>query len=103
MTKVQRTTATAIDLFCGAGGLTRGLLDAGVNVVAGYDSDEACRFPYEHNNKGTRFYCGSVTVEISTNITRKPQLVFSSVVRPARRFPNTRKDSRIATIRNGRC
>ncbi len=44
-----------MDLFCGAGGLTRGLLDAGIPLAAGYDVDEACRFPYEHNNKGARF------------------------------------------------
>src|SRR5438874_5877260 len=40
----------AIDLFCGAGGLTRGLLDAGIHVAAGYDVDRRCRFPYEYNN-----------------------------------------------------
>lgn len=39
-----------IDLFCGAGGLTRGLLNAGINVVAGYDTDEFCRYAYETNN-----------------------------------------------------
>ena len=61
MTNPRRPAATAIDLFCGAGGLTRGLLDAGVNVVAGYDTDETCRFPYEHNNQGTTFYEKSVT------------------------------------------
>lgn len=42
--------AAAVDLFCGAGGLTRGLLDAGIDVVAGYDTDADCRFPYESNN-----------------------------------------------------
>lgn len=41
----------AIDLFCGAGGLTRGLADAGINVVAGFDSDPACAYPYERNNR----------------------------------------------------
>lgn len=39
-----------IDLFCGAGGLTRGLLDAGLNVCLGVDIDPACRYPYEFNN-----------------------------------------------------
>ena len=43
-------TVAAIDVFCGAGGLTRGLLDAGIPVVAGYDIDCACRYAYEHNN-----------------------------------------------------
>ncbi len=44
-----------VDLFCGAGGLTHGLLDAGMSVVAGVDLDEACRHPYEANNPGARF------------------------------------------------
>lgn len=39
-----------IDLFCGVGGLTRGLLDAGLNVIAGFDIDSTCRYAYEHNN-----------------------------------------------------
>lgn len=41
----------AIDLFCGAGGLTAGLLKAGVRVRAGYDIDENCRYAYETNNR----------------------------------------------------
>ena len=51
----------AVDVFCGAGGLTRGLLDSGITVVAGYDLDEACRFPYEHNNAPAKFHKKSVT------------------------------------------
>lgn len=41
----------AIDLFCGAGGLSLGLQQAGIDVVAGIDNDPACRFPYETNIK----------------------------------------------------
>lgn len=44
----------AVDLFCGAGGLTHGLQLAGVPVVAGVDLDPACRYPYEANN-GAQF------------------------------------------------
>lgn len=51
----------AVDVFCGAGGLTRGLLDAGIPVAAGYDVDAACQFPYEHNNSGAEFKKISVT------------------------------------------
>ena len=40
-----------VDLFCGVGGLTRGLLDAGLEVVGGFDIDETCRYTYETNNK----------------------------------------------------
>ena len=41
----------AVDFFCGAGGLTRGLLDAHIRVVAGLDSDGRCSDAYEKNNK----------------------------------------------------
>lgn len=40
----------AIDLFCGAGGVTRGLLDAGIDVVAGFDIDNSLKKVYEENN-----------------------------------------------------
>jgi len=44
---------TAIDLFCGAGGLTYGLNAAGISVAAGIDFDENCKYPYEKNNAST--------------------------------------------------
>ncbi|HIZ67705.1 MAG TPA: DNA cytosine methyltransferase [Candidatus Streptococcus faecavium] len=40
----------AIDLFCGVGGLTYGIQSAGINVVAGFDFESACKFAYEKNN-----------------------------------------------------
>ena len=45
----------AIDFFCGAGGLTRGLLDAGIDVLAGVDNDLRLKDTYEHNNSPSRF------------------------------------------------
>ncbi|WP_081486202.1 DNA cytosine methyltransferase [Actinomyces massiliensis] len=44
-------TIRAVDLFCGVGGLTCGLVRAGIEVVAGIDIDPACRYPYEANNR----------------------------------------------------
>ncbi|MBZ5678256.1 MAG: DNA cytosine methyltransferase [Acidobacteriia bacterium] len=46
----------AIDFFCGAGGLTRGLLDAGISVIAGFDADVRCKETYERNNRPAQFY-----------------------------------------------
>ena len=45
----------AIDFFCGAGGLTRGLLNAGIDVLAGVDNDERLRETYTHNNRPSKF------------------------------------------------
>lgn len=49
----------AIDLFCGIGGLTKGLQNVGLSVVAGFDNDESCRYAYEKNNK-TSFHLTDV-------------------------------------------
>lgn len=40
----------AVDLFCGAGGLTAGLRRGGVRVRAGFDIDSTCAYPYIQNN-----------------------------------------------------
>ncbi|MEK5252506.1 DNA cytosine methyltransferase [Paenibacillus sp. FSL F4-0125] len=41
----------AIDLFCGAGGLTKGMENVGIDVRLGIDIDPACTHPYNYNNK----------------------------------------------------
>ncbi len=40
----------AVDFFCGAGGTTRGLVDAGGYVIAGIDKDPRCATTYSSNN-----------------------------------------------------
>ena len=50
----------AVDLFCGAGGLTHGLQVAGVNVCLGVDIDPACEYPYTSNNNA-KFLLKSVS------------------------------------------
>ena len=45
----------AIDLFCGAGGLTRGLRRAGWDVVAGIDADPYVAETYRRNNPDATF------------------------------------------------
>lgn len=49
----------AIDLFCGIGGLTKGLALSGIDVIAGFDNDSSCKFAYETNNDST-FYCKDI-------------------------------------------
>lgn len=45
----------AIDLFCGVGGLSAGLAEAGIRVIAGIDVDKACCYPFEANHRGAKF------------------------------------------------
>jgi len=40
----------AVDFFCGAGGTTRGLIDAGGYVIAGIDKASACALTFTENN-----------------------------------------------------
>jgi DNA (cytosine-5)-methyltransferase 1 len=49
--KPQPSKIKVIDLFCGIGGLTHGLIKEGLDVVAGIDNDSSCKFGYEYNNK----------------------------------------------------
>lgn len=53
---MTRSRIVAIDLFCGAGGLTHGLAKEGIIVNAGFDIDPNCEFPYEKNNRPAKFY-----------------------------------------------
>lgn len=46
-----RNKIKVIDLFCGIGGLTNGLIKEGLDVVAGIDNDSTCKYGYEYNNK----------------------------------------------------
>lgn len=39
-----------VDLFCGVGGLTHGLIRGGIHVAAGFDIDPSCKYPFEANN-----------------------------------------------------
>ncbi len=58
---MKKRKISAVDLFCGAGGLTRGLLDAGIVVRLGIDLDPACRHPFETNNEGAKYLLSDVS------------------------------------------
>ena len=55
----QPKSISAVDLFCGVGGLTYGLEQAGIKVTAGIDIDETCKYAYEQNNEAD-FICKDI-------------------------------------------
>jgi DNA (cytosine-5)-methyltransferase 1 len=61
---------SAVDLFCGAGGLTHGLLRAGICVEAGVDVDPAAEYAYESNNGGARYLAWDVGRKNAPSIAR---------------------------------
>lgn len=49
----------AVDLFCGAGGLSYGMQQAGIAISGGIDIDPACKYPFETNVK-SKFHLHNV-------------------------------------------
>ena len=58
----------AIDLFCGAGGLSYGFESAGFNILLGIDSDQKALEVFENNHKGSKSICGDITQITYENI-----------------------------------
>jgi DNA (cytosine-5)-methyltransferase 1 len=50
--RAKASKPEVVDLFCGVGALSHGLKLAGCKIVAGYDTDERCKFAFETNNGG---------------------------------------------------
>lgn len=59
--KVNTTKYKAIDFFCGGGGMTCGLRQAGIDVIAGVDFDKDCKDTYEYNNPGSTFVYSDIS------------------------------------------
>ena len=51
----------AIDFFCGGGGMTNGLIQAGIDVIAGVDLDPEAKETYEINNSPAKFVNEDIT------------------------------------------
>lgn len=58
----------ALDFFCGAGGLTRGFLNMGIEVRAGIDLNISCKRTYESNNRPARFIPGDLSILSGSDI-----------------------------------
>lgn len=50
----------AVDFFCSGGGMTCGLTQGGINVIAGIDNDPACEETYVKNNPSSQFILADV-------------------------------------------
>lgn len=64
---ICRKKVYAIDLFCGAGGLTKGLEMAGLDVQLGIDIDKECEYPYS-SNTSAQFMLASVEKIVGRNL-----------------------------------
>ena len=94
----EPTALRALDFFCGAGGLTRGLLDSGVRVAAGFDIDESCCRTFEQNNSGVRFIRADVRELTASDVLQvigstDPEHVLLAGCAPCQSFSPQRKGS----------
>ncbi len=56
----QKMIVKAVDFFCSGGGMTYGMRQAGINVIAGIDNDPNVKETYEKNNPGVKFILADV-------------------------------------------
>jgi DNA (cytosine-5)-methyltransferase 1 len=66
----QDSPVSAVDLFCGAGGLTYGLRRAGIRVEAGVDIDEQAEYAFGVNNPGVSFLRWDVSRKYHSSIAK---------------------------------
>lgn len=87
----SRRKIVAVDLFCGAGGLTKGFSMAGIDVRLGVDADESARDTYIRNNKKTTFWCRKIETVTGKEILdsiglKKDELFLLSACAPCQPF-----------------
>jgi len=87
-----------IDFFCGAGGLTRGLLDAGIEVSKGFDLDDKAKETYEKNNPKARFFAKDVSLvtkeEVMKGIDIDDSMLLFAGCAPCQPFSAMKKGSK---------
>lgn len=53
--KTSVTNLKAVDFFCSGGGMSSGIQQSGIKILAGIDYDNSCKETYEANIKGAKF------------------------------------------------
>src|SRR6188768_1300538 len=61
---MQKKQIKAVDFFCSGGGMTNGMKQAGIDVIAGIDFDADCQKTYETNNI---CFIGFLTIGVKIN------------------------------------
>lgn len=87
----------AFDFFCGGGGVSKGLENAGIDVIAGFDVVEEYRQTYDANHN-SRFMCEDVRdvtckrlKEIYPNLLRNRKSLLLAGCAPCQPFSNQRR------------
>lgn len=86
---------TAVDLYCGCGGVTEALKQSGFRVVAAVDNDPVCCLTYKANHPKVRLYkkdiCKVKPVEIRNKYLQEKDLDLLVVCAPCQPFSSLNK------------
>lgn len=98
---------TAIDLFCGCGGLTQGLRDAGFRVLGAVDNDTYALEAYRANHRRVRIWSSDIRRVSATRMRRdlklcKGQLSLLAGCPPCQGFSTVRTLNGSRTIDDAR-
>jgi DNA (cytosine-5)-methyltransferase 1 len=100
---VAKEGIVAVDLFCGAGGLTRGLLDAGIEVKKGFDNVPKLKDTFEKNNPGAEFFCRDISdltgEEVLEGIDRNEVFLLLAGCAPCQPFSSLLRDGKKRDVR----
>ena len=67
----------AVDIFCGAGGLSLGAERAGLNIVIAVEKDESAAKTFSHNHPLAKIICDDITkIKPNEYVNRAPFIVF---------------------------
>lgn len=87
-----------IDFFCGCGGTSFGLKQAGVKVLRGIDFDKSCKETYEANLGKDKFLLADITKlkaeDVTAGLNLKGHKLLLSACAPCQPFSKHTKDSR---------
>lgn len=67
--KLSYKDFSTVDIFCGIGGLTHGLILEGLDVTTGIDFDSTCKFAFENNNNA-KFIHKDITTLSATELKK---------------------------------
>lgn len=71
---MQKKNLKAVDFFCSGGGMSYGMQQAGIEILAGIDFDKTCEETYTSNIKGAKFIHADVFDLKETELEKKLSL-----------------------------
>lgn len=74
MSRTKTNKLKAIDFFCSGGGMSFGLQQTGIKVIAGIDFDPDCKETYEANIKGAKYIIADIEKLKEEDLSKKVDL-----------------------------